>query len=78
MNIIIQTTKCTIRANNFKTKFTNLLICKIFIKQCFTQTMININEMLTYYQCLKIKIYGNIRLMLKLYRKQIDINVINI
>lgn len=57
----MQTTKCTLRSNNFETTFTNLLICKFFLKQCFTEKIININEMLTYYQCLKIKIYGNIK-----------------
>ena len=68
--IIMQTTKCITRSNNFKTTFTNLLICKFFIKQCFTQIINNINKMLTYYKSIKTKI--NINGDIKAYIKTIS------
>ena len=66
----MQTTKFITRSNNFKTTFTNLLICKVFIKQCFTQITNNINKMLTYYKSIKTKI--NINGDIKAYIKTIS------
>ena len=62
--IIMQTTKCTISSNNFKTTFTKSLICKFSHKTMFlSNNNYSINEMLTYYQYMKtqINIYGDIK-----------------